>query len=57
MTDEVLSAIEADAEAFSNLTTEAGTELSEMIKQTLHLNKAIDKSEQAVKTLKRQRER
>ena len=57
MTDEVLSAIEADAEAFSNLTTEAGTELSEMIKQTLHLNNAIDKSEQAVKTLKRQRER
>jgi hypothetical protein len=57
MSEDVFKSIEADADAFKDFTTETGSELSGLIRQTLDLNKAVNESEEAVKTLKRQRDR
>jgi len=48
---------EADADAFSNLTTEAGTELSGLIKQVTSVEKVLAAKEAEVKDLKAQRQR
>ena len=48
---------EADADAFSNLTTEAGTELSGLIRQVTSVEKDLAAKEAEVKDLKAQRQR
>ena len=48
---------EADADAFSNLTTEAGTELSGLIRQVTSVEKVLAAKEAEVKDLKAQRQR
>jgi hypothetical protein len=60
MTDSKIDAwkqFEVDADAFSNLTTEAGTELSGLIKQVTSVEKVLAAKEAEVKDLKAQRQR
>ena len=55
--EEVWDEIEADASKFDALTTEAGSELSEMIRILSDVNSAISKAEESVKSLKKSRDR
>jgi len=57
MKDELWNTIEADADAFENLTTEAGTELASLIRTVGKVQTELSVSEESVKTLKRQRDR
>tara|TARA_R100001530_G_scaffold104408_1_gene72754 strand:+ start:276 stop:842 length:567 start_codon:yes stop_codon:yes gene_type:complete len=56
MNDEVWSAIEADASAFDNLTTEAGSELSDLIRKCSELDKVVNSAEEDLKRLKKERD-
>jgi hypothetical protein len=49
--EEVWDEIEADASKFDALTTEAGSELSEMIRILSDVTSAISKAEESVKSL------
>ena len=55
--EELWEAIEADASKFDQLTTEGGSELSEMIRILSDVNKSIIKAEESVKSLKKSRDR
>jgi|TARA_R100001510_G_C7625820_1_gene185700 hypothetical protein len=55
--EEVWDEIEADASKFDALTTEAGSELSEMIRILSDVTSAISKAEESVKSLKKSRDR
>ena len=57
MNQDVLESIKADASAFEGLTTEAGGELSDLIRQALSTEKAFTQAEEATKTLKKQLDR
>ena len=54
---DILDTIAADAEAFEDLTTEKGSELSDLIRQASDVNKAISGAEEAVKSLKKTRDK
>ena len=56
MTD-ILDTITADAEAFETLTTEGGSELSGLIRQENDVIQSVFKSEEAIKSLKRTRDK
>ena len=49
--------IEADAEAFKDLTTEAGTELAALIRQLGTVQSEVWKTEEKLKVLRQQRDR
>ena len=57
MNEDVLESIKADASAFEGLTTQAGGELSDLIRQALSTEKAFTQAEEAAKTLKKQVDR
>jgi|TARA_B100000424_G_C22917120_1_gene487978 hypothetical protein len=54
---DILDTIAADAEAFEDLTTEKGAELSDLIRQASDVTKSISNAEEAVKSLKKTRDR
>ena len=54
---DILDTIAADAAAFEDLTTEKGSELSDLIRQASDVNKAISGAEEAVKSLKKTRDK
>jgi len=56
-TVDVWDAIEADASAFKNLTTEGGGELSDLIQIASDIRKQLSKAEEAIKSLKESRDR
>ena len=56
-TVDVWDAIEADASAFKNLTTEGGGELSDLIQIASDIRKQLSKAEEAIKSLKESHDR
>jgi len=54
---DILDTIAADAEAFEDLTTEKGAELSDLIRQASDVTTLISNAEEAVKSLKKTRDR
>tara|TARA_R100001086_G_scaffold208180_1_gene123978 strand:- start:1012 stop:1599 length:588 start_codon:yes stop_codon:yes gene_type:complete len=57
LVSDILDTIAADAEAFEDLTTEKGAELSDLIRQASDVTKSISNAEEAVKSLKKTRDR
>jgi hypothetical protein len=56
-TVDVWDAIQADASAFKELTTEGGGELSDLIRIVSDVGKQLSKAEEAIKSLKESRDR
>lgn len=54
--DELWETITADASAFAGLTTEGGSELSDLIRQANSVNKEIAANEEQLRALKRKRD-
>jgi hypothetical protein len=55
--EDLWNTIEADADAFEDFTTEAGTELASLIRQVGRIKTELIKNESCVKLLKEQRDR
>ena len=55
--EDLWNTIEADAEAFKDLTTEAGTELAALIRQLGVVQSSVWETEEKLKGLKQQRDR
>ena len=55
--EELWDAIEADASAFADVTTEGGSELSQMIHVVSEINYSIKSAEESLKLLKKNRDR
>ena len=57
MTEDLWTAIEADADAFDELTTESGSELSALIRQVSSVKTELFSLEEKLKLLKQKRDR